>query len=368
MNDDSKNPSARESGDLLGALLKNVSRSFYLTLRVLPAGLREPIGLAYLLARAADTVADTELIAPDRRLELLLGLRAQINGAPGNVATEIAGELSAHQSNPHEQILLNSIDPALALLAQCNPSDRSEIRRVVTTLTEGMEFDLRTFPNETSGQIAALKNQSELEQYTYLVAGCVGDFWTRMTIAHEPSMREWDPIEMSACGIRFGKALQYTNVLRDVPKDLRIGRCYLPDAMLAAHGLSPADLLDPRNAARARAVLAELIQSALNHFEEARRYLLAIPRRCPRLRLACLWPILIGLPTLEKLGANADWLDPAKPSKVSRAEVQRILALSFLAVGSNRLLDVWIDRKMNRVRKAFGLELNPPLPPQPSTR
>ena len=66
---------------LLGPLLKGVSRSFYLTLRVLPAGMRDPIGLAYLLARAADTIADTSLIAPARRLELLLSLRDQVNGA-----------------------------------------------------------------------------------------------------------------------------------------------------------------------------------------------------------------------------------------------------------------------------------------------
>ena len=61
---------------LLGPLLKSVSRSFYLTLRILPAGMRDPIGLAYLLARAADTIADTSLISPQRRLELLLSLRA----------------------------------------------------------------------------------------------------------------------------------------------------------------------------------------------------------------------------------------------------------------------------------------------------
>lgn len=344
-----------ERADLLGPLLKNVSRSFYLTLRVLPAGLREPVGLAYLLARAADTVADTELIQPERRLELLLGLRARVNGSVSNVADEIAAELSAHQANPHERILLQSLDPALALLRDCNERDKFEIQRVVTTLTEGMEFDLRTFPNETSGRLGVLKNQVELERYTYLVAGCVGDFWTRMTMAHEPAMREWDSAEMSACGIRFGKALQYTNVLRDVPKDLRIGRCYLPDDILTAHKLTPTALLDPQNGDRARPALVELIRSALEHFDEARRYLLAIPTRCTRLRLGCLWPIVIGLPTLEKLGQNREWLNPAKPSKINRATVQRMLALSLPVVGSNTLLNYWIDNQMTAVRKSFGL-------------
>ena len=55
------------AGDLLGSLLRQVSRSFYLSLAVLPRSLREPIGLAYLLARAADTIADTRLIPRDDR-------------------------------------------------------------------------------------------------------------------------------------------------------------------------------------------------------------------------------------------------------------------------------------------------------------
>src|SRR5216117_3031821 len=54
--------------DLLGDLLRQVSRSFYLSLAILPRPLREPIGLAYLLARAADTVADTRLIVREDRV------------------------------------------------------------------------------------------------------------------------------------------------------------------------------------------------------------------------------------------------------------------------------------------------------------
>ncbi len=324
---------------------------------MLPRGLREPVGLAYLLARAADTVADTRLIAPTRRLELLLSLRACVNGEAdaASATARIAAEMSAHQDNPHERVLLQSLDPALMLLDACAPSDKAEIQRVVTTLTEGMEFDLRTFPDETSGGVEALKNADELERYTYLVAGCVGEFWTTMSVAHEPALRDWNVAEMSASGIRFGKALQYTNVLRDTPKDLRIGRCYFPRDLLRAHGLEPRDLLDPANSARARAALKELIVPALEHFREARRYLTAIPARCTRLRLACLWPILIGLPTLEKLGRNPGWLDPAKPSKITRGQVKRTLALSLPAVGSNELISWWIEKKIRSVERSFEL-------------
>ena len=62
--------------DPLDHLLRQVSRSFYLSLRVLPSAVREPIGLAYLLARAADTVADTRLVPRAERLSHLETLRA----------------------------------------------------------------------------------------------------------------------------------------------------------------------------------------------------------------------------------------------------------------------------------------------------
>ena len=58
----------------LRAVLAQVSRSFYLSLRLLPAETRESVALAYLLARAADTVADTEAAIPERRRELLASM------------------------------------------------------------------------------------------------------------------------------------------------------------------------------------------------------------------------------------------------------------------------------------------------------
>jgi farnesyl-diphosphate farnesyltransferase len=142
--------------------------------------------------------------------------------------------------------------------------------------------------------------------------------------------------------VRFGKALQMTNVLRDIPRDLRIGRCYLPADRLAAHGLKPEALIWPEESVRARPVLAELLRVALDHYAEAERYILAIPRRCGRLRLACLWPVLIGLPTLAMLACKPDWLDPAEPVMMPTAQVKRMLALSWPAVHSNALVGGWI--------------------------
>ena len=335
---------------LLGPLLKGVSRSFYLTLRVLPAGMRDPIGLAYLLARSADTIADTSLIPPEQRLELLLSLRGQVNGASDEGAlARMAVEVAGRQRQSDEKVLLESLGPALTVLSQLSESDREAVRDIVTTLTKGMEFDLRTFPDEYSGRIVALQEFDELDRYTYMVAGCVGEFWTKMTYAHMPGTLKGSPETMLDRGVRFGKALQMTNVLRDCGKDLRIGRCYLPSSMLDRFGLSPQDLLLPDASLRARPLMFELVRKTLDHFREAVEYTLAIPAFSVRLRLACLWPVLIGLETLLLLVDNDDWLDPQKVSKIRRSDVYRVVAYSVPMVASNRLLRIWVERLMGRI-------------------
>jgi farnesyl-diphosphate farnesyltransferase len=335
---------------LLGPLLKSVSRSFYLTLRILPAGMRDPVGLAYLLARAADTIADTTLIPPGRRLELLLGLRAQVNGEPGGGALDAAMiDVASQQTQADEKVLLESVPAALALLSRFGDADRRAVRGIVTTLTEGMEFDLRTFPDETSGQVAALTEWDELDRYTYLVAGCVGEFWTAMTLAHMPGVLKASPEMMTARGIRFGKALQMTNILRDCGKDLRIGRCYLPAVLLRRQGLRAEELAAPDASQRAAPVLLELTRTTLAYFRDAMDYTLAIPALSLRLRLACLWPIMIGLETMALLVGNDRWLDPASVSKVRRGDVYRIIARSLPMALSDAMLRAWCERMFKRI-------------------
>jgi farnesyl-diphosphate farnesyltransferase len=339
---------------LLTDLLRGVSRTFYLTLRVLPGGLREPIGLAYLLARAADTIADTRLLPPQERLEHLLAFRGQVKGpSKAGDLHEIRLALTDKQAVPDERALLESLPQAFELLEALPETDLILVRSVVTTLTLGMEIDLATFPAEDSGDVAALEGLAELDNYTYYVAGCVGEFWTAITMAHTTPLKGWDAHRMSQAGVGFGKALQMTNVLRDVPRDLRIGRCYLPRRELARVWLAPEDLLSPSSGRKARPILVEGIRVALEHYLAAEEYLMAIPRRCVRLRLAVLWPILIGLATLAKLASNEAWLEPDTPSRVTRGWVYRTMALSLPCAASNGLLRRWIAGLRKEVEEAL---------------
>ncbi len=339
---------------LLGDLLRSVSRSFYLTLRVLPAGLRRPVGLAYLLARAADTITDTKLLSPNQRREHVVVFRGQVKGPAELVPLQRIGQgLTGKQSIPEERTLLMSLPSILSLLEATPEPDCSPVRSVVVTLTLGMEDDLTTFPAEDSGTVAALRDSAALDRYVYQVAGCVGEFWTAITMAHVPALRGWNQDGMSRTGVAFGKGLQLTNVLRDVPKDLRNGRCYLPETDLASIGMKAEELLDPANGDWARPILVDRIKQALAPYSAAEEYLLAIPRFSLRLRLAALWPILIGLATLARLAGNKRWLDPAHPTKVSRIWVYRTLALSWPLGYSNRFLRGWIGRLRQQVEAAL---------------
>ncbi len=345
---------------LLGPLLKSVSRSFYLTLRILPGTMRDPIGLAYLLARAADTIADTSLIPPQRRLELLLSLREQVNGTRDEATlASIADEVAGQQAQPDERALLERLGDALAILPHLSASDAVAVRDIVTTLTTGMEFDLRTFPAETSGRIAALHEFDELDRYTYLVAGCVGEFWTKMTYARMPGVLKAQPQTMLTRGVRFGKALQMTNVLRDCARDLRIGRCYLPMSLLARHGLTPEALLDPQASQRARSVLFDLLRTTLALYRDAVDYTLAIPQAAIRLRLACLWPIMIGLDTLVLLARNDAWLDPERISKIRRNDVYPIMAVSVPLMTSNAHVRNWAEKRIRMIEASISAATRP---------
>jgi farnesyl-diphosphate farnesyltransferase len=315
---------------LLTELLKAVSRSFYLTLRVLPGGVRPQIGLAYLLARTTDTIADTELLPVERRLLALENFRKRIEGGSPVGSANDLGELAAAQpehpggGTNAERILLERADDISALLGTFADADQRLIREVLSTITSGQILDLQRFGNSSEQNIGALKSDAELDDYTFRVAGCVGEFWTKICRAHLFPRASLDDIALIRDGIRFGKGLQLVNILRDLPRDLRQGRCYLPRERLARTRLQPPDLLDERQIEKLRPVYDELLDAADDHLKAGWRYTTSLPLSSVRVRLACAWPILIGVRTLQQLRA-ANPLDPAQRVKVSRADVKRII-------------------------------------------
>jgi farnesyl-diphosphate farnesyltransferase len=315
------------SKQMLTALLRDVSRSFYLTLRVLPSAIRPQIGVAYLLARTTDTVADTELVPLDQRLAALQSLRDRIPGLKG--APLDFGELARHQGSPGERALLQRCEDSLSLLRGLSAPDQKLVAAVLETIISGQELDLRRFGTATPTNIIALRAAEELDDYTFRVAGCVGEFWTRMCCAHLFGSTGLDEAFLLANGVRFGKGLQLVNILRDLAVDLRQGRCYLPSEELQAHGLGPQDLLQPTNEPRLRPLYNGYLDQAQAHLAAGWAYTNRLPRRSLRVRLACAWPLLIGQKTLGLL-RQGKILDAEHRLKVTRSEVKRILWRSVL--------------------------------------
>src|SRR5262249_27850060 len=129
--------------------------------------------------------------------------------------------------------------------------------------------------------------------------------------------------------IKFGKGLQLVNISRDVPADLRKGRCYLPEQALAQAGLRPDDLMKPSNEPRLRAIYDPYLERADSYLATGWAYTELLPRRCVRVRLACAWPLLIGRETLALLRSNSI-LQPEKRIKISRQQVKRIIWRTIL--------------------------------------
>jgi farnesyl-diphosphate farnesyltransferase len=319
---------AHAPNDLLAGLLKDVSRSFYLTLRVLPKSIRSQIGLAYLLARTTDTIADTELVSIERRLELLQQFSARIAGK--SEAPLDFGELARQQGLPAERVLLEKCEASLALLNGFSEMDQQMIRDVLATITSGQELDLRRFANASAMRLIALQNETELDDYTYRVAGCVGEFWTKMCRAHVFPNKQLNDEKFLNDGVRFGKGLQLVNILRDLPRDLRNGRCYLPGDELSSLGLNPTDLLEPANEPKFRPLYNHHLDAASAHLAAGWNYTNTVPRTRLRIRLACAWPVLIGQKTIARL-RTGNVLDPRERIKITRSEVRSILLKTIVA-------------------------------------
>ena len=320
------------------ALLRSVSRSFYLSIRFLPAQLREPIALAYLLARTTDTVADAAQISRSMRMDTLKLLSDAIQGtASRDVVGDLMASFVSLQENTSERQLLESVPECLAWLDRTEHADRNDIRVVLEKITCGQMLDLQRFNNPQ--EIRALAAAADLDEYTYLVAGCVGEFWTRLCFRQVRNFASRSEDEMLALGKRYGMALQLINVLRDAGSDLRAGRCYFPEYELNTAHLTPSQILSEPE--RFQPVYCTWLEKAKTGLESGMEYSRAINDR--RVRAATVLPDLIGARTLALLNAAG----PAalqRTVKVPRHEVQAMILSLAITFGSRRAIDAMFNR------------------------
>lgn len=192
---------AMEAADAhVTAVTKASGSSFYWAMRILPAERRQAMFAIYAFCREVDDIADGEAPAAEKGARLA-AWRAEIDGL--------------YRPDPHPVSLTGQ---ALVGPIRAFGLAREDFLAVI----DGMEMDVATFIRAPA--------LAELETYCNRVAGAVGLLSIRAFGAGEPAAREF--------ALALGRALQLTNILRDLRADAAMGRLYLPREYLHRHGIT----------------------------------------------------------------------------------------------------------------------------------
>ncbi len=250
--------------------------SFYTAMKILPPAQREAMFEIYSFCRRVDDIADSDGPRAERLMELA-AWRADVNA-----------------------LYAGQVPPRLAGLAK-PVHDFDLAREDFLALIDGMEMDAF---DDIRGPSAAI-----LDLYCDRVASAVGRLSVRVFgIERDAGI---------ALAHHLGRALQLTNILRDLDEDAGVGRLYLPREALIRAGINTND---PKTALRSAAlgqVCAELVARAREHFAQADQIMAALPRR--RVRA----PRIMGLvyrSMLDQLEARG-WSAPRRAIRVSRARL-----------------------------------------------
>lgn len=330
----------------LNELLKQTSRSLYLSARQLPPAARDTFAVAYLLCRYADSIADTALLPPTRRLHWIQRFAQMITHPQAQEQTQLVQEISGASENKYEEQLLKNFPLCLQAFEKLLPWQKQITLDVVHAVCEGMETDLQVFPPETAGEIRALPSADELEKYCRLMGGAPGVFWSKL-ISHTVPVKIKET-DFWTWGQAIGDALQIVNILRDLPRDLRIGRCYFPEEELQKNGLTAADLLQPGNSPRFEPVKQYWIRWGRQKLQYAKLFYGALPKTQPTHRAAVAWPALWAADTLNKIAVEPALLDPGRRVKIPRARIYGTMCLTPLILLSNTLFNAWLQSKLDK--------------------
>jgi len=272
-------------------VVRAAGTSFFWAMRLLPSDRRRAMFAVYAFCREVDDVADAEAEV------------AAKTHALDEWRREIAALYAGAPRRPTSRALIE-------------PIRHYDLERVdFEAVIDGMAMD-------AAGPIVAPRD-AELERYCDRVAAAVGRLCVKIFGAGDGDGRE--------VADHLGRAMQLTNILRDLDEDAALGRLYLPREALERHGV-PADepaaaLAHPGLAA----VCDELAERAFAAFERAR----AAMARCePRAMRPALMMMAVYRMTLRRLCARG-WHAPRPPVKPSKAR-KLWVALCCLARGAER--------------------------------
>ena len=323
-------------------VLPSVSRTFALSIRVLPGALGRAVRAAYLLCRIADTLEDEPTLAAASKAALLDELTRCFDDSAA--ADEFPNRVTAITGDAAHVRLTQHADLVFVLYRSLPVATQVHVRRWVGEMIGGMRKFVLLYPHGIR-----IQSLEEYKEYCYYVAGTVGYLLTDLWHEHVPSIGDRQYAVLREKCRAFAEALQTVNILKDVATDAeQENSIYIPEELLRQHGSSHATILAPDRLRGTREALATLVQLAWHDLEGARSYLLLIPRRAVPIRLFCVLPLLFAYATLRDLTRTPQALARRDVVKISRREVKSLTLFGFLVILSNRGLGWLADRAMRR--------------------
>ncbi len=226
----------RESQTITRKSASNLALAFVL----LPKAKRDGMSALYAFCREVDDVADEESIPVPQRREQLAAWRADVRRACGTETPQFAVNRELQPVIRQYHLPFEHFD----------------------ALLQGVEMDL---------DIKRYENYEQLELYCYRVASVVGLLSIEVFGYSDPACR--------AYAVGLGKALQLTNILRDVRADAQRGRIYLPLSELARFKVLPEEILRLEYSPRFFELADSVAQRARHFYRLARETLPAADRR-----------------------------------------------------------------------------------------
>lgn len=339
-------------------LLPSVSRTFALTIQVLPEHLRDSVTVAYLLCRLADQVEDATRVDPACRVQALEAL-AQAMASSSSDPADLAGSLDPIEgwfaAEPESVPLL---ERRLCLFQAFVRLSQAE-REVIARWTEAMALGMSTYVARESARGAqevpfVLQTEEDLRSYAYYVAGTVGHMLTDL-FALRLGRRAGSLERLRELAVPFGLGLQFTNILQDLAEDRRRGWSYVPEDLARRHGITVRGLDRPEFRPAALRVVGDLVREAAGYLDRAMEYTLLLPPGAPRIRLFCTWPIFFAVRTLVRVWGEERILTGGEKVRITRPEVRRIISSTAAACLWNGSLASLYRRERERLEKQILL-------------
>ncbi len=315
--------------------LKEVSRTFYPSIRILPKDLHFYVGHSYLICRLLDTIEDSyDITVEVKKKALDKAVKCIRNSAAFPDNNNIFADIAATSDiKPFEKIILENAFNVFECIETFPEDVREHIRNWTVEMAEGM----KKYAFGSDNPKVQLSTVEELEEYTYYVAGTVGELLSRLFTLDRFKVCKEKSAVMFENGVSFGKALQYVNIIKDSREDFTEGRCFIPAGLLDKYGISLDEFFKNGRKNEIKAVYGELISRAEEHLKAAVKYIEAVPVRLWRIRLFCIWPVVLAYATLNGIKNDLDiFIDSNETYKITRKEVKKLLFKGYFAALSNR--------------------------------